>query len=434
MLNNLKAGRWNNVFSVALAAGWLVSTVARPIPGLGRVGIGFTAACLLGAVGAIGTLALQRHAFNKHLKSVLVVWCALGAGPTLSWAITSLDLPGLVFVVRWWLLLGFFVSIRTANTEFPTQLFAWTGAAFLGAHLLLLVAGSFASTAFGWAWEIGTHQHLGNTRRFIGWVGNPAALGTSAFLAASMGSRSQMKWVAWASPVAGALIAVFTLSVATLAVPAFLLVASFRSVRWRVMSAGAGVVAAMMILYIKPLTVGLGDRRFEVSEVHPAYHRHGNGPRFMPQRELSLGAATFQFHFTAYAYLAVAGLKCFAENPVFGVGLERFVTNCTHMTMSTYGGWSLRRRAHNQFVQWVSETGGVGLLLAVLALLFARKKLPWMVLGRWQWGTLAAIMVTSLGGEMLATIPLSGWSATQMGDAGGGGLLKLDGDLPRLPA
>jgi hypothetical protein len=399
-----------------------------------NVGIGFVVACVLGAVGATGILALEKGAWNKELRSVMRVCCALGAVPTLMWAVTSPDLPGLVFVVRWWMVLGFFVSVRTTSTFLPRQMFAWGGVVFLAAHLLLYFVASAAPSLFGWAFEIGVHQHLGQSRRFIGWVGNPAALGTWAFLAASLASRCHVKWIAILGPVAGVVISAFTLSIATLAIPAFLMIAFIRSVAWRLASAGACLLMAIMVLYMQPLTLDVGETHFELSKVHSKYDHNQNGPRFMPIKSMRLGNATFRFHVTVYGYQAAAGIKCFMEHPVLGVGLERFARSCSATTMNTYGSWSSHRRAHNQFVQWTSEMGALGLLLTFAAMAFARQRLPWNALGRWQWSAFAALVVASFGGEMLATIPVWGWLAFQSQSpepAGREASLQKTGDTDR---
>lgn len=95
---------------------------------------------------------------------------------------------------------------------------------------------------------------------------------------------------------------------------------------------------------------------------------------FIFARQWNSLAQTIQ-HFTEsdYGYVYRGGWQVFKHNPVFGVGLKNYRKTCgSYIIRSSEQGFDCSIHPHNIYLEWLAESGliGLGLFLAIL----------------WQWG------------------------------------------------
>lgn len=210
---------------------------------------------------------------------------------------------------------------------------------------------------------------------------------------------------------------VATISFATLLVPAVLIWVIIQQRTLRILGILAVTIAAVTILFVRPLSLQFGDETYQLGQLQPSYAVDGNGDKYMPKQKFTFSNVQLDYHLTAYYYLAQRSLLCFIENPYTGVGGRNHRISCPVKTMNTWGGWTTGRIAHNEYTGLFAEYGAIGvvatfLLLAVL--FFKHRFQPEDV---WVQGIAIAYLIIGLAGEVWYQFPfaaLIGTSIRQM--------------------
>ncbi len=394
-----------------LAIGWGASLVALRAPGV-PFGAGFLVATALAAVVLARTLARSssREALARSpwLRASLVVLvahavpAALTASPLTSWlAVARL---GLVLV---------FATLTHVHAGSPLREgFSRAGALFLAVLGASLVLGLTVPSVRALVFVAGAHQHVGSWGRFAALTDLPATTGLWALVVMGAARAHPDARVKIATTITGLLVAVASLSIATLAVPLVLASGLVENRRARAIAMIAAALLAVTALWVHPLSVRVGEHEITISTLHAGWHRDTLGAIHQPVHVSTLGPVALEWHATAYALLAERAITCALEHPVTGVGPARFAERCPVMTMNTYGEWTTSRRAHHQLGAWMAELGVLGLaLLALAARVLAVDRARLAPLDRWQWGSLAALGVGLFSGEIVETIPVLAWLA-----------------------
>lgn len=411
-----------------LAAAWGVSMFALRLPAV-PFGSGFLVASLLVLVAlALGarrgsfslgaSLATPQAPLLLALVILPAVSAAIGAAPPQSWrAVARIAMIALAALLA---RAHAGPALRTALSQAALVVLALLATALV----LGLVAPPIGALVFARS----PHQHLGTLPRFAAFTDLPATTGLWALVALGAARWSSDVRLRRGATVASVVVAIASLSSATLAVPAVLASGLVRHARLRAILVLAACALAAAALFTHPLVVRVGERELALSALHEHYADGGLGPRHHPVHTSTLGPVSLDWHATAYALLLRRAVTCALEHPLLGVGPDRFAERCRVTTMSTYGVWSDTREPHDQLGAWLAELGLVGIALLTLALVLLVRRAPpssWP-LDRWQHGVLVAIAVASLGGEIVETIPVlvllavataSGLRAPRPGDA-----------------
>jgi hypothetical protein len=408
-----------------LAAAWLASTVAIPLPGSPVLaGAGFVASVVITGV-ALATWALTRgqgllDALHENRASAIAAGL-LVAAYLVSTLAAGAPREGLVASVRVVAIGAFGVAVVCANRAHALETaFARSALVLLTIYAVLLAAGWVFPAVAPYVFLTLPHQHLANVPRFAALTGTPGSTGAWALLALGLVGSSRRHPIARAAHWAGALAALATFSSATLALPAVIAAATMKRGRARVLATFALAAAGILPLYVHVLTIELGANQITVSRLHPSYEVSGLGPELMPVHEARALGAGVRFHFTAYAALAVRAASCFAEHPLTGVGPRRFEEACPVVTMNTYGEWSARRRPHNQFLELVVELGLVGVALVAAAVWLVTQNMRWDPPDRWYAAAAIGIVVCSCAADLLISLPVAGFFALHLRPRGGG--------------
>ena len=408
-----------------LAAAWLASTVAIPLPGAPVLaGAGFVASIAITGVALGVWLLSNRQGLVQAVRenrAMAIAGMLVAAAYLVSALAAGAPREGLVAFLRVGAIGAFGIATVCANRTLALRTaFAGSGLVLLAIYSLLLVLGWVFPRAAPYVFLTLPHQHLANMPRFAALTGTPGSTGAWALLGIGLVGSLRCRALSRAGRLAGALVALATFSTATLALPAVVAAAIMKRGRARVLTTCALAAAGIAPLYVHVLTIEVGATQLTVSSLHPSYEAFGLGPELMPVHEAHVLGAGVRFHFTAYAALAVRAASCFAEHPLTGVGPRRFEEACPVVTMNTYGEWSAHRGPHNQFTEVVVELGLVGILLVTAAGWLVWRRMRWEPPDGWCVGAAVGIVVCSFGADLLVSLPVAGFFALQLHPRDGG--------------
>lgn len=345
----------------------------------GRAGFAFAGLGLVALVvlrlwrrprSPMGTLATYKNLLVA--LAAVILTRALSIPGAQSTALAAMQVLRVALVSLFFLLL---LSDAEARGKTRAAL-AWIGLGMIAANLLLFLL-AFASSALApWVLEQVANQTSGTLPRFVGLAPSPFGQGATLLVWVALLRHPGIPLrLRQAATVSGLALSLATISFASLVVP---IAVTWRFVSRRRLRAAlvlAQLVGALIILYVHPLSLRIGDRRLELQQVHSGYSAEGLGARHMPIQRLELLPGTeIEFHPTAYFYLAKRALSCATEHPLLGVGGRNFSRSCPVTTMSTIGRWSKGRVAHNEWTGVLAEHGLLGSLATawLLGLLVAR--------------------------------------------------------------
>jgi hypothetical protein len=426
------AGGASKIASGGLAVAWLVSTIAIPLPGVPVLaGAGFVASVAITGATVAAWIVARRRALVSALRENRVVGFGLAllfAAYLLSAICTGAHAESLLGCARVAAMCIFAFAIVCANRDaigvageraLPAP-FARAAAALLMAYAAAFVVGWFVPALRPYVFLTLPHQHLAELPRFAALTGSPGSTGAWGVLAIGLVGPLRRRWLRRGLRAAGALVALVTLSPATLVLPAVLAAALLRRRLVRVGVTTALIAAAIAPLYVHVLSIGPRGNEVTVSSLHPSYEESGLGFELMPIHDVSVLGVETHFHFTAYAALVVRAASCFAEHPLTGTGPKRFAEACPVVTMNTYGVWSPQRQAHNQFTELAVELGLLGLTLIAVGAWALSRGVTWEPIDRWSLGAAVGLVACSFSGALLLSLPAVGFFATQIRARDGG--------------
>ena len=408
---------WSESFPPAgalwvFALAWSISTISLPAPGPVAGNGGFVAGVVLLASGALLCTWSSPARTLARARALFPAWLVAAGGLALPLLASAPSLGDVALAARDALALGFFAVLAAVNDEKMRRALALAALALL---LLGVLSALVTPLVPGWsAFEIGPHERVQAIPRFRGLSSTPAPAGVWALSALGLSGGLPDGRTKKVLLVLSLLTALFTFSIATLALPAVLAFAALKHSRLRTVVTGALGLGAAFVLYFHTLELVAGSRQVTISHVHPAYEDEGLGARYLPIQDVGSKSLHVRGHETAYGSLARRGLTCFLEHPLTGVGPGRFIDRCPVMTMNTFGEWTDRRSPHNQMGAILSELGVVGLVLLVAALAVLSRRVRVVPGDRWANAALVGVAVCSLGSETLFTLPVLGVLASRV--------------------
>lgn len=380
------------------------------------------AGALAGLAATVGVVWCRRWAGAAPLDDGRLAWGAVAIVAGLAVSIPSaarVDLAAAGTIERALAVAFLLAAVAVRRSGRPlAEAMAGAAAILVGSNLLLFGAGVVlpAHPAF----QIAAHQNLRLLPRFYGTGGNPFYGGILMIACIGLVQACPARRIRVASTWIAVALATATLSMVTLAIPALLVWRATRDRRWRAAATIGTVLLAAALLYVHPLRATIFGHSIELGDLHPHYFQQALGPAYMPIQHWGGASWGFEFHGTAYFYLARTALRCFAEHPL-GVGAGNFPTTCPVTSMSTYGGWSHANAVHNDYLEQLVEGGVAGFLpMVLLAGLMVKRYRP-AGESRWVSGAVVTYIVCGIASAVCFRLPFLALLATQVTSTTPGG-------------